>query len=240
MNLDHVVDGDPSDGDQPGHRLPNVTKKPDYWPATHAVHFETRDGQHIPIGAKYQGDVDGNHVYSLLTSAVEVPPEEIALDGTDCDGNPNPATGNKGEIVSVVQAPGQVLTVRLCKDQQDREVVKRCDPDTGNTILIQYDVLTVPPTVLAATDLSTGEEYTGDLASLVICPDDDTESDSVLMCDEGTEFLRWVVKKNGVPTGVSYDTTMTGIPYSASGNEKYGACVSGCPPVTYEGVQTTW
>lgn len=39
------------------------------------------------------------------------------------------------------------------------------------------------------------------------------------MCDGTTNFLRWIVKENGEPTGTSYDTTLTGATYTASGAE---------------------
>jgi hypothetical protein len=45
------------------------------------------------------------------------------------------------------------------------------------------------------------------------------------MCDGGTTpFIRWVVKKNGAPTGVSFDTNLSGAPYTPVGPATFGAC----------------
>lgn len=244
--VDQVVDGSQNDGDQPGHN-PRPELKPNYWPETFSVNLPTRDGQAIPIGAKYQGIVEGSHVYALMTVGVTtppLPPTPITLDGTDCDGVALPATGSTGEIVQVVQAPGQVMTVRFCDDMASRdwELVIRCDPATDEQIMFQWDVRTNPPTLVSATNLSTGNPFVGDADALVSCNGSKLESDSIEMCDAGTTFLRWIVKDSGKPTGAKFDTDLTGAVYTVTDESGVvsGKCVSGCPDVTYIGVQTDW
>lgn len=51
----------------------------------------------------------------------------------------------------------------------DRELVKRCDPDTGAEILFMWDVTVSPPVLLSATDLTTGAPWTGDPTTLSAC-----------------------------------------------------------------------
>lgn len=242
--VDQVVDGSQDDGDQPGHN-PRPELKSNYWPETFAVHLPTRDGQAIPIGAQYQGVVGGSHVYALMTTDVTPPPEPITLDGTDCEGNASPVTGNPGELVQVVQAPGQVLTVRFCDDMASRdwEIVMRCDPATDEQIMFQWDVRTNPPTLVSATNLSTGEPFTGDADMLVSCGGSKLESDPRPVCVNGQDMTQWVVKRDGEPTGVVYYTVATGelAPAMPPGAViTIGACEVGCPPVTYQGVVSEW
>jgi hypothetical protein len=66
------------------------------------------------------------------------------------------------------------------------------------------------------------------------------ESDSIEMCDEGTTFLRWFVKENGVPTGQYVDTDMNGGQYEPTGTPTPGACAVVCNPATAQGVVNTW
>ena len=75
------------------------------------------------------------------------------------------------------------------------------------------------------------------------CPDTDNESDVIVMCDSGVTFLRHVIKKDGVPTGVKYDTTKANAPYvvSSESNVTVGACsTSTCAVATSQGVVTSW
>ncbi len=69
------------------------------------------------------------------------------------------------------------------------------------------------------------------------------ESDIVVMCDNGTTFLRHILKTDGVPTGGKNDTTMAGASYTVSNesNVTVGACsTSVCNGVTRQGVVTSW
>ena len=95
--------------------------------------------------------------------------EPLVLTGEDCDGAPVIVNGAIGTHMTVVQAPQTVFSVRICETS---ELVRRCDPVTGDEILLQYDVSTTPPTLLSATNLTTGTPYTGDLTALISC---DTE-----------------------------------------------------------------
>jgi hypothetical protein len=47
------------------------------------------------------------------------------------------------------------------------------------------------------------------------------------MCDAGTPFLRWYIKKNGEPTGDYFDTDLGGQPYVVTDEAgvKRGECV---------------
>lgn len=138
----------------------------------------------------------------------------LTLDGEDCDGAPVAVSGFVGTHQTVVQALGTVFKVQLCPGAgADNELVKRCDPVTGEEILFQWDVNTNPPTLLSATNLATGAAFTGDPNTLESCGGSGLESDGELFCDSGVEFLRWFVKKNGEPTGVTFDTDLLGATY---------------------------
>lgn len=229
--VDQVVDGCPDDGDQPGHN-PGPCDKPSHWPETFAVNLPTRDGQQIPIGATYQGVVGCSHVYALMVKSVPSDPVPITLDGTACDGSALPADGNSGELVQVVQAPDQVFNVRFCEPQSDVETVTLCNPANDHQIVFQYDMSTVPPTLLSAFDMMTGAVFTGNASDLEVCSGAVVESDPQEMCDNGVQFIRWFVMKKGVPTGVHYDTDKAGTAYAVT-NEAgvtFGKCVSACLP----------
>lgn len=152
-----------------------------------------------------------------LCGAVEPIPIEpqcapLEIPYVDCDGATQIATGTTCDLVQIVPHPDAVMKVRLCETTADRELIKRCDPDTGDAVLIQYDVTTVPPTVLAATNLSTNTPYTGSLDDLVQCGTIDVEQE--VYCDNGTTFIRWyVLDAQGKPTGQYYDTDKLGQPY---------------------------
>jgi hypothetical protein len=229
--VDQVVDGHPDDGDQPGHN-PGPCDKPNYWPETYSVNLPTRDGQSIPIGATYEGVVGGSHVYALMVKLAPEdpppPPTPITLDGTDCEGETLPATGLPGELVQVVQPPGQVFNVRFCEPQSDVETVTLCDPSNDHQIVFQYDMSTVPPTLLSAFDMMTGAVFTGDPATLEVCGNAAVESDPQEMCDNGVQFIRWFVMKKGVPTGVHYDTDKAGAAYTVTNEAAvtFGKCVA--------------
>lgn len=74
-------------------------------------------------------------------------------------------------------------------------------------------------------DLVTGSIWTGNPSkNLGIMPDTDSESDYIEMCDNGITFLRWIVKENSEPTGVIFDTSLTGVVYVPTGTPTLGAC----------------
>ncbi len=132
-----------------------------------------------------------------------------------CDGTTAVATGTTCDLIQVVPHPDAVMKVKICDAVTDRELVKMCDPVTGAEVLIQYDVTTVPPTILAATNLSTNTPYTGNLDDLVKCGTVEVEQE--VYCDNGTTFIRWyVIDAQGKPTGAYWDTTIEGQPYTVT------------------------
>lgn len=162
------------------------------------------------------------------------PPEPITLEGQDCDGAPLPAEGMPGEIVQVVQAPGQVFTMRMCPDDRDFELSCGEDPATGHQIQTAYRATPSGPEVLWRVDTVTGLPWTGDPATLESCGGTKLESDAIEMCDNGVEFIRWVVKKNGEPTGTTFDTDLAMQLYTVTDEAGVtkGKCVSAtvCEP----------
>lgn len=65
--------------------------------------------------------------------------------------------------------------------------------------------------------------------SLTAC-DIDLESDPKEMCNDGTTFLRWFIKQDGLSTGDFFDTTMDYQPYTPVGAVSLGACGKECKP----------
>jgi len=169
------------------------------------------------------------------------PPEPITFEGQDCEGQSNPATGLPGEIVQIVQAPGQVITVRVCEDDRDFELSCGEDPVTGHQIQTAYRITAGAFEVIKRWDVVTGFEWTGDPTTLESCGATKLESDSIEMCDSGVEFIRWVVKSDGEPVG-KIDTDLSMQPYTVTDESTVtrGKCEAGCPVVTYEGVQNAW
>lgn len=113
----------------------------------------------------------------------------------------------------------------------DFEVVIRCAPD-GSQILLQYDVSVAPMTVVAMIDATTGTPWTGDITTLVKCPSGEVESDPVLMCDGGVQFIRHITKKQGEPTGAAFDTDLKGALYTVTNEAAVtvGACAPAVAP----------
>jgi len=128
---------------------------------------------------------------------------DITLGGQDCTGAALAATGATGAITQIVQAPGQVLAVRMCapEPQLDREMVVACNA-AGDKVVVQYDVTTVPPTELARTNLNTGAAEPA--GALVQCDndDDDIEVVGVRACLNGVSLPGLAVVKDG-GTGAS-------------------------------------
>lgn len=240
MSKDFVVDGHPNDADQPGHN-PGPPRKATFWPDVFAVNMTTRDGQHIPIGAVYQGEVEGSNVYALMTVDTTPPPEPITLVGQGCEGTPVEVTAPPGQILWAMQHPDTVYKVQLCDASKDRDKVVLCDSITGDKVAVitKYDN---PDPVTTFWNISKGEAWSGDPADLVTCPDIDLESDGMPMCDNGTSFIRWYLKKDGKPVNEYFDTDLGSQPYvvSSESNVTPGECVPGCPPVTYQGVVSEW
>jgi hypothetical protein len=155
------------------------------------------------------------------------PPEPITLDGQDCEGAAKPATGLPGEIIQVVQAPGQVMTVRICEGDKDFELSCGVDPVTGHQVQTAYKIVAGEFVLIKRWDTVTGTEWTGDPATLEGCGGKPLEAEQELFCDGGVEFLRWYTIEDGLPTGQYVDTDFTGAPYTVTdeANIKRGACV---------------
>ena len=177
----------------------------------------------------------------LFISDCAPAPEPITVVGQDCDGNDVPVTGLPGQVSAVVQAPGTVFKVQLCDNAKDYEKVILCDVNTKHKVAVITDFTDPTNPVVSYWDINTGAPWTGDVDDLEACADTDTESDAVEMCDAGTVFLRWVVKANGVPTGVVFDTGLDGAPYVVSdpAGVTVGKCEASCAKAPL-GVVTYW
>jgi hypothetical protein len=92
-------------------------------------------------------------------------------------------------------------------------VVQSINTTTGVPTVSYYEWGTTTPFVLSPTQR---------LGALL---DSDAVAESKEMCDNGTTFLRWFVIENGEPTGTTFDTSINGASYTASGSETIGACL---------------
>jgi hypothetical protein len=154
-----------------------------------------------------------------------VPPTPVTLDGQDCEGAALPATGLPGQLTQIIQAPGQVLSVRMCSDDAaDFELACGIDPATEHQIQTAYKIVNGEFVLINRWDVVTGLAWTGDATTLEGCGGAGVESDPEVFCDGTNTFYRWFVKKNGVPTGVTYDTDFNAAPYAASSPVTQGAC----------------
>lgn len=182
------------------------------------VQFDTSTIAPVALSAVYlNGDRYEGDLSELVDCASLVPPPEpLTLEGVDCAGEPVEVSGMPGELVQVVQAPGTAFAVKICEDDRDFELACGEDPATGHQIQTAYRATPSGPVVLWRVDTTTGLEWTGDPSTLEGCGGTKLESDPVEMCDNGVEFIRWVVKKNGEPTGVTYDTDLAMQPYTVT------------------------
>ena len=169
------------------------------------------------------------------------PPEDVTLEGQDCEGNPVEASAPPGQIVYAVQAPGTTFKVQLCENPRDTEKVVLCDKTTQHKVAVISDLTDPAAPVVTFWDLNTGAPWAGDIDDLEACSGATLESDPVEMCDAGVEFLRWIVKDNGEPTGQKFDTDLTGAPYTVTDEAgvKTGKCETSCAKAPL-GVVTSW
>lgn len=168
--------------------------------------------------------------YVVATTCSNEPIPEITIDGQDCAGAPVSVTGQAGSLTSVVQAPGTVFSVKLCEEDRDFELACGKDPATGHDIQTAYKITNGDFVLIKRWDVVTGAEWTGDPSTLEGCGGTKYEAEKQLMCDNGTEFLRWFVLKNGLPTGQFVDTDFAGATYTPTGTVSHGACVVACAP----------
>lgn len=169
----------------------------------------------------------------LLPPAGPGGPAPIAtVTGVDCNGAPVVVTGSG--VVQSVPHPTSVQLVKLCNPGEfDHNIL--CDPATGERVIVvtSYSVAGVP-TVAAYT--MGGLPYPGVITALADCGGSGEESDPVEMCDNGaTSFIRWVVKKDGSPTGVTFDTRLDGSAYIPVGAVTFGNCEQQCTTVSETG-----
>ncbi len=155
------------------------------------------------------------------------PPGPITLDGQDCAGAAKPATGLPGQLTQIVQAPGQVLSVRMCSDDAaDFELACGIDPDTGHTIQTAYKIVAGQFVVINRWDVNTGAAWTGDAATLASCAGVTQESDPREVCVGGANLTQWVVMEAGMPTGTVFYTNNAGqlVEVAPGAEVTLGAC----------------
>lgn len=139
------------------------------------------------------------------------PPTPITLDGQDCSGDPLPVTGERGELVQIVQAPGQVLSVRFCTDDAaDFELACGKDPATDHEIQTAYKIVNGEFVLISRIDVITGLPWTGDPSTLEACGGSGLDSDPETVCVDGVSATRWLVKENGIPTSIVHYTDADG------------------------------
>lgn len=146
--------------------------------------------------------------------------------GVDCNGTftfvPNAQL--------TVPDPNTVQLVRICPGgtgNPEFDTFTLCDPNDGRPIIVVVSYSTVGVPTATAYE-ATGVPYAGVITSLVSCSTS-LESDAELMCDDAGSFIRWYVKNNGQPTGVTFDTDLTGAPYVPSGPVTLGPCTGSVP-----------
>lgn len=152
---------------------------------------------------------EGAFIYYLPDGSrtTVMPASFINTDPVDCSlyNNQVAPTDHEMQIFCEVDANGDATGVRVMS-------ISYVDPVSKDPSVVRYNMA----------DMS---EWTGDPTTLTTCgTDGQVESDAVAMCDEGVEFLRWIVKEKGEPTGESYDTDLAGNPYTPSANAVARSC----------------
>ncbi len=171
---------------------------------------------------------------AVITPAGACPPaailqgqsENTTLQGQDCAGAALQATGPIGQLTQIVQAPGQVLTVRMCPASQDSEIQMLCAPN-GDKIVLQYNVSVVPPALQSAWNLNTNTAYAGTVAGLGSCggPGDKVNTESTDYCAGGLNFTRVdaLDELTGLPVWTMW-LDDNGLPVAAPVGAKKGIC----------------
>lgn len=159
-----------------------------------------------------------------------LPLNAVGVWGVDCNGTftfvPN------GTLT--VPDPNTVQLVRICPGGSANEfdVFTMCT-DLGGVIgqpvivVVSYGTTGIPTVTLYTI---AGLPFPGTVADLYPCANStQLESDAEQMCDDAGTFIRWYVKQNGVPTGATFDTDLTGAPYISSGPVNFGPCTGANP-----------
>lgn len=174
-----------------------------------------------------------------VTNLCDLQPKAETVTGEDCEGADVEVTGTA--VREVVQAKGTVFTVKMCPDDKDFELSCGIDPITGHQIQTAYKIVAGNFEVINRWDTVTGQSWGGDPTTLESCGGTKLESDEVVMCDSGVTFLRWFIKKEGEPTGVTYDTDINGSPYTVTDEQAVttGKCIASCARAPL-GVVNSW
>jgi len=158
----------------------------------------------------------------------------------DCEGNTCDKVPTEDLARRVVQDAADV-PLRVCissSDVLEFDHTIMCEVSSGVPtgvkvlVVVTYDQAGVPTTTY--TNLLTGVAWAGNPETELAACDDgtDIELEKTAMCDSGTDFIRWYVIENGSPSGVYYDTDLTGAPYTITGVVSVGACFETNPIVT--------
>ena len=136
-------------------------------------------------------------------------------------------------IVVPVTAPTEWACPIAWSAKYDYEKELLCEKLTGRKVLIESRVDVLDPTQTRQwriTYLVWWAVFAWDPElDLENCPDTDVESDPQIMCDNGTTFMRWYEKSNGVPTVNFYDRTLDYAVYVPVGPVTPWACVIATP-----------
>jgi hypothetical protein len=159
------------------------------------------------------------------------PGTDITIMGQDCAGLPLPVTAPYGTVAQVVQAPGQVLTVRMCPTAkvQDREMVVLCAPD-GTKVVIQNVTPEDAPLGTAPTFEAwglNGVPYGGAVAALTDCGAEKVDiSAGEDYCAAGVNYTRVDVISTTtlLPVGVLW-LNDAGAPVAAPVAPTKGVCI---------------
>lgn len=134
-------------------------------------------------------------------------------------------------IVVPVTAPTEWACPIAWSAKYDYEKELLCEKLTGRKVLIESRVDIRDPAQTRQgriTYLVWGAVFAWDPElDLENCPDTDVESDPQIMCDNGTTFMRWYEKSNGVPTINFYDRTLDYAVYAPVGPVTPWACTTG-------------
>ena len=133
-------------------------------------------------------------------------------------------------IVVPVTAPTEWACPIAWSAKYDYEKELLCEKLTGRKVLIESRVDVLDPTQTRQwriTYLVWWAVFAWDPElDLENCPDTDVESDPQIMCDNGTTFMRWYEKSNGVPTVNFYDRTLDYAVYVPVGPVTPWACTT--------------
>lgn len=134
-------------------------------------------------------------------------------------------------VQQVVQAPGTVFQVQVCQPI-DREMVTACNA-AGETIVLHYNVQTVPPTELSRWNLTTNAAEPAGTLSKCDLDDDTIETVDLKACLNGVEIPGFAIVTDAdtqTVTGEQWRDPNTG----AWGALPAGAVVGACPVVINE------